>query len=256
MNKNLKRIITEKGQGLTEYVLILAFVAGLAFMMFGGSGSLKGTVANTLTETVRILAGLFEEKIDWGHTTIAFDDSNKAERLAYDQNALGNIAGFFINKTWGDISENYLKGNIDSWEREGGNVLGWFGQNNDKSMYFNKNDSVLKVNSNAIFDWMQGGNGDASKYDKTNQYLVSDYVRGQYPEQHTNGASAGNGPRMRFEFDKSSGTDPNKWTVTKVTIAIDRNNQTNSDPAKNSSGLEMTVTADGTRTPTSTQLKN
>ena len=28
----------EKGQGLTEYVLILAFVAGLAMMIFGGGG--------------------------------------------------------------------------------------------------------------------------------------------------------------------------------------------------------------------------
>ena len=40
---------TEKGQGLTEYVLIIAFIAGLAFMMFGGNGSLKDTLVNTFT---------------------------------------------------------------------------------------------------------------------------------------------------------------------------------------------------------------
>ena len=59
MKKNLKRIITEKGQGLTEYVLILAFVAGIAMMMFGGG--LKSTLAGTVTETNRLLGGLFNK---------------------------------------------------------------------------------------------------------------------------------------------------------------------------------------------------
>ena len=50
MKKELKKIITEKGQGLTEYALILAFIAGLAMLMFG-SGSLKETLASTITKT-------------------------------------------------------------------------------------------------------------------------------------------------------------------------------------------------------------
>ena len=52
MLNRLRRMIKEKGQGLTEYVLILAFVAGIAFMMFGGNGSLKDTLVNTLKQTV------------------------------------------------------------------------------------------------------------------------------------------------------------------------------------------------------------
>ena len=43
---SLKKFFKEKGQGLTEYVLILAFVAGVAYMMFAESG-LKSTVSST-----------------------------------------------------------------------------------------------------------------------------------------------------------------------------------------------------------------
>lgn len=50
MLSRLGRTKDEKGQGLTEYALILAFIAGLAFMMFG-SGSLKETLASTITKT-------------------------------------------------------------------------------------------------------------------------------------------------------------------------------------------------------------
>jgi len=83
---------SEKGQGLTEYVLILAFIAGVAFMMFGGSGSLKGTVVGTFTETGRIFAGLFGEKTDWAHVNRkTFTSDSSAERLAVDQKALENV---------------------------------------------------------------------------------------------------------------------------------------------------------------------
>ena len=45
---SMKKFFAEKGQGLTEYVLILAFVAGLAFIMFGDS-SLRSTVSSTFS---------------------------------------------------------------------------------------------------------------------------------------------------------------------------------------------------------------
>lgn len=61
MKKDFKIIITEKGQGLIEYVLILAFIAGLALMIFSGGGSLKGAVVSTFSETSRLLGSLFEE---------------------------------------------------------------------------------------------------------------------------------------------------------------------------------------------------
>ncbi len=47
MLTSMRKFFKEKGQGLTEYVLILAFVAALAFMMFGSENSLKSDVTST-----------------------------------------------------------------------------------------------------------------------------------------------------------------------------------------------------------------
>ena len=44
---SMRKFFTEKAQGLTEYVLILAFVGALAFMMFGGEDSMKSAVVST-----------------------------------------------------------------------------------------------------------------------------------------------------------------------------------------------------------------
>ena len=46
---SMKKFFKEKGQGLTEYVLILAFVAGVAYLMFAQTG-LKSTVSSTFTQ--------------------------------------------------------------------------------------------------------------------------------------------------------------------------------------------------------------
>lgn len=44
---SMRKFFTEKAQGLTEYVLILAFVGALAFMMFSGNDSMKSAVVST-----------------------------------------------------------------------------------------------------------------------------------------------------------------------------------------------------------------
>lgn len=127
---------TEKGQGLTEYVLILAFIAGLAFMMFGGNGSLKDTLVNTFTETNRILAGLFGEKTkgyadyfnDWRDLSLAdLATKDPDERLKADQMALEIIAKAFIGKDFEEVKglmQTYTRGenlvNIEKFDPKDG----------------------------------------------------------------------------------------------------------------------------------------
>lgn len=50
MLTSIKKFYEEKGQGLTEYVLILAFVAVVAYMMFGPDSSLKKTVSSSFSD--------------------------------------------------------------------------------------------------------------------------------------------------------------------------------------------------------------
>ena len=113
MRNDLKKIITEKGQGLTEYALILAFVAGIAFVMFGSEGNLKGKLVYTFTKAVNTIGGLFDE--NYGYVTASqnystyFDNwSDKKsdylmgisaeERLKADQEGLSLIASYFLGK--------------------------------------------------------------------------------------------------------------------------------------------------------------
>ena len=114
MLNRFRRMLKEKGQGLTEYVLILAFIAGLAFMMFGGNGSLKDTLVTTWTKTSSIIAGLFGgEKTysDYFHDWRKFssqelkDLNNADDRLKADQEALKLIAGLFLEKSINQVNE-------------------------------------------------------------------------------------------------------------------------------------------------------
>ena len=128
MLNQFRRTIKEKGQGLTEYVLILAFIAGVAFMMFGGSGSLKGTLVDTVTKTNNLLAGLFDDGIKYadalkkygsmarrdlvqviknsnGTFKLGEDIISNEERLAADRAALSNIADLFLDMSYSDLKK-------------------------------------------------------------------------------------------------------------------------------------------------------
>lgn len=107
MMNQIRKMIREKGQGLTEYVLIIAFIAGVAIAMFGSGGSLKDTLVNTFTETQKILAGLFDGDNKyvtafkkWSNLSKSdLENEDAAARLAADQAALDNIAKILYGKT-------------------------------------------------------------------------------------------------------------------------------------------------------------
>jgi pilus assembly protein Flp/PilA len=52
---SLRKFFTEKGQGIVEYAVLLAFVVALAAYLFGQSG-VKSEVSKTFSKTVSVLA--------------------------------------------------------------------------------------------------------------------------------------------------------------------------------------------------------
>ena len=51
MLTSMRKIFKEKGQGLTEYVLILAFVAMIAYVMINSEIGLKSTINSTFSDS-------------------------------------------------------------------------------------------------------------------------------------------------------------------------------------------------------------
>lgn len=52
---SLRKFFTEKGQGIVEYAVLLAFVVALAAYLFGQSG-VKSEVSKTFSKTVSVLS--------------------------------------------------------------------------------------------------------------------------------------------------------------------------------------------------------
>ncbi len=110
----LKR--NKKGQGLTEYVLILAFIAGVAFMMFGEEGSLKGTVVSTFDKTVELLAEINSSKSNYyaehfgSYHQLKRDQlagMSQEERVDMDLSALQNIANGLIGMSLQELIDTF-----------------------------------------------------------------------------------------------------------------------------------------------------
>jgi hypothetical protein len=103
LGKFAKSFKGNKGQGLTEYVLILAFIAGIAIVMFGGGG-LKETLAATITNTNDTLAAVFGGKKSYSYyfnkwRTAPLDTlsaESNATRIEADQEGLAIIARAII----------------------------------------------------------------------------------------------------------------------------------------------------------------
>jgi Flp pilus assembly pilin Flp len=263
MLNRFRRIKSEKGQGLTEYVLILAFIAGLAILMYSSDGNLKGTLVDTFTETNRILAGLFGEKTDWGHmNTSEFNADNQSERLAADQGALENLASFFVGKTEAQIQALLTDGIFHTSGQEV--LLGWFVNTDTGNHFFTKNlksdggaytfgNGTVRSTNDQVFNWILGDYGENGNYnysyDSTNNYLVSDYPLGQYSNSgmkwddpnNWEPGTGGNGIKISLTFDKTGG-DKNKsnWKVTSATIKLDSLSQ---NKPNGSGGLSATVNA-------------
>ena len=177
MKKDLKNLITEKAQGLIEYVLILAFIAGIGLMF--ASGGLKGTLAGTVTETNSILAGLFSGKTysdyfhEWRKTPLnELGQIDEKERLNADQQALAILARVFMDMTASEVNKKMQE------LTNGGNLYGYNLGNNYKEGVGGYSGQLIPLSyqSNNLdgesgFIWL-----DANKNQNTVKLLESDAV--------------------------------------------------------------------------------
>ena len=283
MLEKIRTIIKQKGQGIVEYALLLAFVVGIGMMLNGSN--IGGAVRDVFDGVSGVLTG--EEKpvaaIDWGKMDpdTDFSDANQAERYAADQKALVNLANFFMDKTEGEIKA-LLSGQDENGVNNTKDVLGWFVKDSNGNMHFltkylttdpsdtgysGTGDTGLKV-SNAenafqynyndrIFNWMQGDKGEGGytlSYTPSYNYLVSDYATGQLNRTNydwtiedfnkKNNHVGGNGLKVKFGYDKER-----KVNAVRVMIdqgSRDTNGTSSSYSKEKSNGLEVTLKRGGT----------
>ena len=218
MLHQFRRTMSEKGQGLTEYVLILAFIAGVAFMLFGGNGSLKGTLVETFTETNRILAELFSDGMSYAEAVASWGKKNKADlsseisnekRIAMDQQSLANIGQFFLNKT-----KTELAGIMNKYTYNGdeGIFLVNYHDNSDIETDFDYDGTNLKDGYKDILTYMQGDASNIVGFSGDTRYFYSDNMLADKAGQYGNDRSI----RVNLHY--------NGDTVDAVRVRVNRGN--------------------------------
>lgn len=224
MLNRIRERISEKGQGLIEYVLILAFIAGIAIMMFGSGGSLKDTLVNTVTETNRKLAELFSDERtyasalrDWGKLSKGdLADISNDDRIKMDQQALANIGSFFLNKSKSDVET------ILGTKQKDNVLLGHYqeGVSGDSiNSIYSTRDNITGTSN--MINWMQGDYTSNNSYDNSSRYFFSDYAN-----------SHQDGVKVWLTYDSNN-------TVSAVRVGI------NPGTAGKDDRLDMTVTSGG-----------
>ena len=193
----LRQILNKKGQGVVEYAILLAVIVGLA--VFLNDGSIGNAVQGAFDDMAALLSG--EERdnnqsgvaLSWYkrgknqlHNYETGDDLvPDSERIAADQVALANIAGFFLGKTKAEVRAELkdadngtillydYKDLTEEKGNENGNVI------TGKSDLSNATDRT----SGHIYNWMQGDYGqfeggyrEELGYQEGTRYLVSNYM--------------------------------------------------------------------------------
>ena len=259
VNESLKCLLTNKGQGLVEFALIIAFCAGIGIAVreagFGKAiDALLGSGERPEYETAAIGSA---RKIDWGKEPFSgdsstFSEANAAERLAWDQKSLENLAGKFMGMKKSDVKTLFGGKSADmGWGDRGEEVLlGHFRPTSDKQGTIFDPVTLNAAEKMNIFSWLKGDydTTDGSNYDPEYRYFVSDYAISQGWADQV-GKEQAIGVRLTLEYDRSDlsvGND--NLRVIGVNIAIDPKSQTSDYAERYSLGLNVQIRSDGTVT--------
>ena len=231
MLTKVRTLVKQKGQGIVEYTLLLAFVVGIAMMLNGAN--LGSAVKDTFDKVASVL-GEVKDYADSGAKDYAYalknwsklsqEDLKKIsndDRVLADQEALGNIGEFFVGMKRSELT-NYLKINNPK-----NSPLTHLREEND----FGTDDG----NGNLSYNW---------NYSSDNRYLFSNYAVTNKGTDKDDKVNYGNGIKLTLEYEKIDNVEYVKSA--KVVIdqqSIDdkmKSNKGNGDPR-----LAITVKKDG-----------
>ena len=259
----ISNYLKQNGQGIVEYALLLAFVVGIAMMLNGSN--LGAAVKNTFDTVASYLSGeeqnaYFAGLKKWGKAR-EFNPDTQAERLAIDQLALENLAGFFLGKDRAYITSLMKKGYDGT--SSNGILLGHYGYDGNNSFFMSTNNNDQLISSDNVFNWMQGDYGTYDSttmtvsgykplaYDTSYRQLVSDYpVQNPYLGNNVaDGNDARGGVKIKLQYDSPG---PNGKVVA-ARVAVDKGSQqkTVGTLTNATTGLEVTVRSDGSKEVTS-----
>ena len=227
----------QKGQGIVEYALLLAFIVGIAMMLNGSN--LGGAVKDTFDKVAAVLGGE-KKSYAWALENLSGlsrdEIKNKAtqeERIKMDQEALANIGKLFLNKTEDELkailkNDNLIKTNNS---KVNDNIfLGNYHDNlaadvNGNYTDFSYNGTNLEDGYADILTVMQGGNpsGTATYSDinkSANRYFYSDnMINDKTGDQYANDRSI----RVNLHYGKN---DNNEVVVDAVRVKVNRGSST------------------------------
>ena len=221
MVKKIRTITKQKGQGIVEFAILLAFVVCIGMM-----ANFSGEVQARFNKVLDLVGG----KKDYTYAIESYSKLSKdklqevdeAIRVQMDQEALANIGRFFIGHDEQFVKKYLLNSKPDNAcllhygevVDENGNVKSYLYYNkDDKNTRSDKKDEIAKTSD--VIHWMRG---DFGLYDETSNAIVPDsYATASYDTK-----DAGNGVKITLKYDNKG----------KVSEAIIKVNPLAGDPTK------------------------
>lgn len=259
----------QKGQGIVEYALLLAFIVGIAIMLNGGG--LKDAVVGVFDDVAWVLKGdkSYSDYFHAWRTMSLADLANKdnAERIKADQEGLEVIAQAFLGLDENGVKElmNKLSGSAGNYGNANAVGLNNYAEGDGGysgvmiPLSYNTKTPTETLDGTTGYIWLDANNNqntvkllasDANAYDKTDQ---------SSPYYNSGGANTSSTDRIFYSNDMISNNGQRSVALqvhyNDVTHKVDsvniaaytgRANNTTIGAGNNvAEGLNLTVTSSG-----------
>ncbi len=168
----IRNMLKQKGQGIVEYALLLAFIVGLAVML-NGTG-ISGEVKNTFDSVASLLGGekTYAQRVnEWKNLTRAqLAAISPEERLKSDRELLESLARHFLSRPVEEVQQEIEDTiNHDMYD-ESKNQSGLYGSIYNSREKQTNPDGTKESNKVQLFKYSEEGdvNGKAIKLNNSN----------------------------------------------------------------------------------------